>query len=120
MTEISVPEIEIMILKLSSGDELIASMDKNESYGNFIYLIMKPALVTYDTYYDEDRIFETLSLREWSPLTDQKAFTIKADNVITICHANELAINKYLKFIENAKVLHHEEQTSEYSSRTIH
>ena len=101
MTEI--PELEIVVIKMINGDDVIATMDKNMSYGDKNFILINPIRIDREKYYDEDDIIEFATYKTWLPGTEQKLISVPVLHIITYAIASESAINSYNEYHEGRK-----------------
>lgn len=97
------PELEIIVMKLITGDDVIATMDKSMSYGDRNYILIEPVKIDREKYYDEEDIVEFATYKAWLPCIEQKLISVPVQHVITYANASEDAINSYNEYHNGRK-----------------
>ena len=85
---------KVMLLKLSSGEEIVTYIRK---YNTTLLEIVMPLQVNY--IHDENTNSVNVNLSKWLPLTSQQIMSIKHDTVCTILQPNSQTLEAYTKTI---------------------
>lgn len=96
-------QISVRLIKFTSGQEIIATFDDDNSFVDGNIIVTSPVDVAVEQYYEDDNLYETYSLKPWMPLTDEKVFIFNLNHVLCINRASEAAIDKYSSFLKHAK-----------------
>lgn len=115
--------IEIKVVKFTNGDNIICTIDTEHYIIDNNLIVTNPVQIETEQYYEGDSLVESMIMKPWMPLSDDKIFIIHLDKVLCISNANGVSIKKYSDF---TKAYKEESKKTSYTnneivtSRTLH
>lgn len=89
-------ELVIRVFKLVSGETIIGMVDVSVP-PDALLTIIKPVVVDFNRYFNEEGYTETVSIRKWIMVSDDDNYMIPAKSILAISNVSTEFLGNYQK-----------------------
>lgn len=117
-------QIQVKIIKFTNKEQIVATIDSENYIIDGTLIVAKPIEIDSEQYWEDDNLIESMIMKPWMPLSDDKLYFIHMSNVLCIANADDKTIKKYSEFLKayqnTQKKVNQESIHETVANRTLH